>query len=267
MPYVPRAAVAASCAHCGVSFDARHLRRKYCCNSCNVLAARARKKAATLAAAAAAPPTGCALPTRYHERVAPFRAMAAPRLMDLIEYNVFRVGADYWIQGHGSDGPVNWLATRRGEVYRTRAFWVSASGKVWVRGANRKFIEVDDILPEGTSVHSSRWGPFLGEDLPFGGTTNKRQRRFPAPLPAQVHPLEDRFMGTLAPPSLLRRLFRGQRSVGFGAGREVGRQGLLQHVPDGFVGPEGILLQALERGCGQCVGKSHFGFLLRFRRR
>ena len=44
MPYVPRAAVAALCAHCGVAFAARHLRRKYCCNSCNVLAARARQR-------------------------------------------------------------------------------------------------------------------------------------------------------------------------------------------------------------------------------
>ena len=42
MPYVPRAPRALICAHCGVAFTAVHLRRKYCCNSCNVLAAHAR---------------------------------------------------------------------------------------------------------------------------------------------------------------------------------------------------------------------------------
>jgi hypothetical protein len=42
MPYVPRPATTASCAHCGTSYESRHLRRKYCSNSCNVLASHER---------------------------------------------------------------------------------------------------------------------------------------------------------------------------------------------------------------------------------
>ncbi len=30
------------CAHCGLLFNCNNLRRKYCCNSCNVLASYAR---------------------------------------------------------------------------------------------------------------------------------------------------------------------------------------------------------------------------------
>ena len=42
MPYTPRSATTASCAHCGQPFEQRNLRRKYCSNSCNVLASYAR---------------------------------------------------------------------------------------------------------------------------------------------------------------------------------------------------------------------------------
>lgn len=42
MPYIPRAATPASCAHCGAPFESRNLRRKYCSSSCNVLASYAR---------------------------------------------------------------------------------------------------------------------------------------------------------------------------------------------------------------------------------
>ena len=42
MPYIPRAPTVASCAHCGTPFESRNLRRKYCSNSCNVLASYAR---------------------------------------------------------------------------------------------------------------------------------------------------------------------------------------------------------------------------------
>jgi endogenous inhibitor of DNA gyrase (YacG/DUF329 family) len=42
MPYVPRPTTTVSCAHCGTHFASRNLRRKYCSNSCNVLASYAR---------------------------------------------------------------------------------------------------------------------------------------------------------------------------------------------------------------------------------
>ena len=42
MPYIPRIATTASCAHCGAPFESRNLRRKYCSNSCNVLASYTR---------------------------------------------------------------------------------------------------------------------------------------------------------------------------------------------------------------------------------
>jgi hypothetical protein len=42
MPYVRRPATTVSCAHCGTPFESRNLRRKYCSNSCNVLASRTR---------------------------------------------------------------------------------------------------------------------------------------------------------------------------------------------------------------------------------
>lgn len=59
MPYVSRAAVPTACAYCGVCFAAPHLRRKYGCNSCNMLAARAHQRAG--APARPAPPR--AVPT------------------------------------------------------------------------------------------------------------------------------------------------------------------------------------------------------------
>jgi hypothetical protein len=42
MPYIPRAITVVNCAHCGAPFESRNLRRKYCSNSCNVLASYAR---------------------------------------------------------------------------------------------------------------------------------------------------------------------------------------------------------------------------------
>lgn len=42
MPYVPRPATTAKCAHCNASFEKRHASRKYCSNSCNVQASYAR---------------------------------------------------------------------------------------------------------------------------------------------------------------------------------------------------------------------------------
>lgn len=42
MPYVPRPATTAQCAHCGGSFEKKHASRKYCSNSCNVQASYAR---------------------------------------------------------------------------------------------------------------------------------------------------------------------------------------------------------------------------------
>jgi hypothetical protein len=38
MPYVPRQATTAQCAHCNASFEKKHASRKYCSNSCNVQA-------------------------------------------------------------------------------------------------------------------------------------------------------------------------------------------------------------------------------------
>jgi predicted lipid-binding transport protein (Tim44 family) len=42
MPYVPRQATTAQCAHCKASFEKKHASRKYCSNSCNVQANYAR---------------------------------------------------------------------------------------------------------------------------------------------------------------------------------------------------------------------------------
>jgi hypothetical protein len=42
MPYVPRQATTAQCAHCKASFEKKHASRKYCSNSCNVQASYAR---------------------------------------------------------------------------------------------------------------------------------------------------------------------------------------------------------------------------------
>ena len=42
MPYVPRPATVAQCAHCGTSFEKKHASRRYCSNSCNVQASYAR---------------------------------------------------------------------------------------------------------------------------------------------------------------------------------------------------------------------------------
>ena len=42
MPYVPRSPDTVKCAHCKKSFERRHASRKYCSNSCNVLASYER---------------------------------------------------------------------------------------------------------------------------------------------------------------------------------------------------------------------------------
>ncbi len=42
MPYVPRPATTIKCAHCKTAFESHHASRKYCSNSCNVLASYAR---------------------------------------------------------------------------------------------------------------------------------------------------------------------------------------------------------------------------------
>ncbi len=42
MPYVPRPATTIKCAHCKTPFESRHASRKYCSNSCNVLASYER---------------------------------------------------------------------------------------------------------------------------------------------------------------------------------------------------------------------------------
>ncbi len=42
MPYVPRPATTIKCAHCKTAFESRHASRKYCSNSCNVLASYER---------------------------------------------------------------------------------------------------------------------------------------------------------------------------------------------------------------------------------
>ena len=42
MPYVPRPATTAQCAHCGANFEKKHASRRYCSNSCNVQASYAR---------------------------------------------------------------------------------------------------------------------------------------------------------------------------------------------------------------------------------
>ena len=42
MPYVPRPATTAQCAHCGADFEKKHASRRYCSNSCNVQASYAR---------------------------------------------------------------------------------------------------------------------------------------------------------------------------------------------------------------------------------
>ncbi len=42
MPYVPRPATTIKCAHCKTAFESHHASRKYCSNSCNVLASYER---------------------------------------------------------------------------------------------------------------------------------------------------------------------------------------------------------------------------------
>lgn len=127
MPYVPRAAVAATCAHCGVAFTARHLRRKYCCNSCNVLAARARKKTT----AAPAGPAACPLPPRFRAWVGPTRALGPPFRADGREFVDYAIGPGYWLQPHQAHAPVNWLCPP-GQTRASRAFFVGDDGLVWV---------------------------------------------------------------------------------------------------------------------------------------
>ena len=172
MPYVPRAAVLAVCPHCGVAFSSRHLRRKYCCNSCNVLAAQARQKAASRPAAPVPVtlPAFCALPERFVAHVGPVHARTIPRHMDPREAPGYAIGPDEWIQGYQAESRLKWLATRRGEVYLTSAFWVSSTGYVWVRGDAGlvgDFIHVNDLVGSDTRTRLADWGPFHGREPGF----------------------------------------------------------------------------------------------------
>lgn len=147
MPYVSRAAVSVACAHCGVAFAARHLRRKYCCNSCNVLAARARKHARPVPVPAG--PAACPVPACFRAKIGPTRALAPPYVLDPAEVLYYGVGPHFWVQAHKSQAPVHWEGHGNWAHFDTREFVVSAAGHVWVRNpleANR-FVFVNAVGP------------------------------------------------------------------------------------------------------------------------
>ena len=95
MPYISRPETEQPCAHCGQRFAARHLRRKYCCNSCNVLASYARtgRRAAgpskadlervVQALLALAPPASVPTPAPAGTDLPAFLAAQAPRVAAL----------------------------------------------------------------------------------------------------------------------------------------------------------------------------------------
>ena len=147
MPYIPRAPVPASCAHCGTAFSSTHLRRKYCCNSCNVLAAQARKKAQLVATPQG--PTACLLPARYRAQVGLTRTLGAPFLLDPADVMDYAVGVDYWVQAHKSQAAMSWVAPHHRMPIDTRAFYVSVAGHVWVRDPfqSNRYLFVNAIGP------------------------------------------------------------------------------------------------------------------------
>ena len=155
MPYVPRAAVAASCAHCGFAFEARHLRRKYCCNSCNVMASEARKKARAAAAAEvvvpAPGPAACPLPRGFRHLVGPTRALGPPCPAHGFHFVDYAIGPEYWLQAHKARDPVNWQIPP-GYRWSSREFYVGDDGMVWV--------------PDAAGSHRLRYAHTVGEPLP-----------------------------------------------------------------------------------------------------
>ena len=123
MPYVHRPPIPSVCAHCRAAFDSRHLRRKYCCTSCNVLAAQARKKAG--AARDFSDLASYAVPARFAAAVGPVEPVGS--YFFIIAKDQSEVFAHRFRSGHN----VKWL-NGWGEFFPRAEFAVDSAGAVWL---------------------------------------------------------------------------------------------------------------------------------------
>ena len=163
MTYVPREPRLLQCIQCQEVFIAPTLARKYCSNSCNVLASNARKRAREAAEAAAAavrtdadsspeetnPAPDFLLPRRLLRLASPMRALEAPRELHRSE-TFERLGWDFLIQKYESTHLLHWLHTPSEQVYSTRHFWVGEDASVWVEclpHGRERLTPVDDLVP------------------------------------------------------------------------------------------------------------------------
>ena len=145
MPYVPRPPAPAVCAHCHAAFASRHRHRKYCCTSCNVLAAQARKKAGPAALLDPdldhADPASYAVPARFAAAVGPVEPVGSyfhlvPDDGPLRFAHRFRGGHDVkWLNGWG-------------EYFPRADFALDDAGTVWLESyghAERRWFIASDI--------------------------------------------------------------------------------------------------------------------------
>ena len=126
MPYVPRPPIPSVCAHCRAAFESRHLRRRYCCTSCNVLAAQARKKAGTAPAARDfSDPASYAVPARFAAAVGPVEPVGSYFFITAKDQS--EVFAHRFRSAH----PVPWL-NGWGEYFPRSDFALDSAGAVWL---------------------------------------------------------------------------------------------------------------------------------------
>lgn len=168
MTYVSREPRLAACIHCGEPFIASTLARKYCSNSCNVLASNARKRAREAAAieaatlAAAAPPPvveayrepDILLPRRLLRLASPVRALEEPRELHPMEA-VERAPWSLLVQKYRSAYMLNWLHMPSGRVYTSQYFWAGENGSVWVEDlpdSPERLRRVEDLVQQ-----ASKW--------------------------------------------------------------------------------------------------------------
>ncbi|MBG8556140.1 hypothetical protein [Hymenobacter guriensis] len=131
MPFVPRPPIPTVCAHCQNVFESRHLRRKYCCNSCNVLAAQARKKVgASSGGESASPAVEFALPARFIAAVGPVQPVGSYFLL-MSDERSFEAAATVRAHRFQAAQAVAWLTSTQ-EYFPRRDFAVDTQGTVWL---------------------------------------------------------------------------------------------------------------------------------------
>ena len=145
MSFIPRQPIPAVCAYCRTAFEARHLRRKYCCSSCNVLAAQARKKAGAAAELDYSDAASYVVPARLADAIGPV-APVGSYFFPSSDERTWGPAFSETAHAFQAAQPVLWL-TENGEHFSRRDFALDTQGTVWLQayGFDNRWFRVDTI--------------------------------------------------------------------------------------------------------------------------